>query len=227
MPNVGQFVLHSLANPPLKAGDYTLHGHVDIAGGPAADYDGHIRVTSPRFAMPPDQMLSTFPPANSEGEYETRLPQIVLKRRTLPWERSAAPGDTTTPWLALVVIAEGEATLSGDVVIAECVTPGVVLTGPNDVATGTYLSVTKTVVNKVFPTAADVKLLCHVREVDIRDTELANGDDDGFLAVVMGIDCRTTTKNRRAISRVPHQSRRTTRRVADRRASVRSHVSRD
>ena len=185
MPNIGQFVLRSFANPPLKAGDYTLHGQVDIAGGPAADYDGHIRVTSPRFAMPPDQMLSTFPPANSEGAYETRLPQVVLKRRTLPWERSAAAGDTTTPWLALVVIAEGEATLSGDVAVAECVTPGVVLTGPNDVATGTYLSVTKTVVDKVFPTAADVKLLCHVREVDIRDTELANGDDDGFLAVVM------------------------------------------
>jgi hypothetical protein len=107
MPGIGQFVLHSMANPPLKAGDYTLHGHTDTAGGPTADYDAHIRVTSPRFALPPDQMLSTFPPANSEGAYETRLPQIVLKRRTLPWERSAAPGHTPTPWLALVVIAEG------------------------------------------------------------------------------------------------------------------------
>ena len=185
MPKVGQFVLHSMANPPLKAGDYTLHGHVDTAGGPTADYDGHVRVTSPRFTLPPDQLLSTFPPANSEGAYETRLPQVVLKRRTLPWERSAAPGDNTTPWLALVVVAEGEATLSGDVPVAECVTPGVTLGGPNDVATGTYLSVTQTVVNKIFPTKADVPLLCHVREVDINDTELANGDDDGFLAVVM------------------------------------------
>jgi hypothetical protein len=185
MPGIGQFVLHSMANPPLKAGDYTLHGHTDTAGGPTADYDAHIRVTSPRFALPPDQMLSTFPPANSEGAYETRLPQIVLKRRTLPWERSAAPGDTTTPWLALVVIAEGEATLSGDVPIAQCVTPGLTLQGPSDVATGTYLSVTRTVVNKIFPTKPDVPLLCHVREVDVNDTELANGDDDGFLAVVM------------------------------------------
>jgi hypothetical protein len=185
MPGIGQFVLHSMANPPLKAGDYTLHGHTDSAGGPTADYDAHIRVTSPRFALPPDQMLSTFPPANSQGAYETRLPQIVLKRRTLPWERSAAPGDSTTPWLALVVVAEGEATLSGDVPVAQCVTQGVTLDGPNDVATGTYLSVTQTVVNKVFPTKPDVPLLCHVREVDINDTELAGGDDDGFMAVVM------------------------------------------
>jgi hypothetical protein len=185
MPKVGQFILHSMASPPLKAGDYTLHGHTDSAGGPTADYDAHLRVTSPRFALPPDQLLSTFPPANSQGAYEARLPQVVLKRRTLPWERSAAPGDTTTPWLALVVVAEGEATLSGNVPVAQCVTPGIVLTGPNDVATGTYLSVTQTVINKIFPTKADVSLLCHLREVNIDDTELANGDDDGFLAVVM------------------------------------------
>jgi len=185
MPNVGQFVLHAIANPPLKAGDYTLQGRQDIAGGATEPYNGHLRITSPRYALPADQLLSTFPPANSEGAYENRLPQVVLKRRTLPWERAPEPGRDTTPWLALVVIAEGEGTLSGDTPVAECVTPGRTLTGPNDVATGTYLSVPKTVVDKVFPTADDLPLLCHVREVDIRDTELANGDDDGFLAVVL------------------------------------------
>jgi hypothetical protein len=185
MPNIGQFVLRSIANPPLKAGDYTLQGRMDIAGGPTEQYDGHLRITSPRYSLPPDQMLSTFPPANSEGAYENRLPQIVIKRRTLPWERAPEPGKDTTPWLALVVIAEGEGTLSAQVPIAECVTPGVTLTGPNDVATGIYLGVSQTVVNKIFPREADLPLLCHVREVDIRDTELANGDDDGFLAVVM------------------------------------------
>jgi hypothetical protein len=185
MPNIGQFVLHSKANPPLKAGDYVLQGRQDIAGGPTEPYDGHLRVTAPRYALPADQLLSTFPPANSEGAYENRLPQVVLKRRTLPWERAPKLGQDDTPWLALVVIAEGEGTLSGDTPIAQCVTPGVTLAGPNDVATGTYLSVSETVVNKVFPTEDDLPLLCHVREVDIRDTELANGDDDGFLAVVM------------------------------------------
>ena len=146
MPNIGQFVLHSMANPPIKAGDYVLQGRQDVAGGPTAPYDGHVRITSPRFLMPPDQILSTFPPANSEGAYENRLPQIVLKRRTLPWERSAEAGNNTTPWLALVVIAEGEGTLSADVPIAQCATPVSPLSGPNDVATGVYLAVSKTVV---------------------------------------------------------------------------------
>jgi len=185
MPNIGQFVLHAKADPPLKAGDYVLQGRQAIAGGATEPYDGHVRVTAPRYALPPEQLLSTFPPANSEGAYENRLPQVVLKRRTLPWERSPGAGHDGTPWLALVVIAEGEGTLSGDTPVAQCVTPGVTLAGPSDVATGTYLSVPKTVTDKVFPTADDLPLLCHVREVDVRDTELANGDDDGFLAVVL------------------------------------------
>ena len=44
---------------------------------------------------------------------------------------------------------------------------------------------TQTVVDKVFPTVEDLPLLVHVREVDLADTELANGDDDGWLAVVL------------------------------------------
>ena len=191
MPAIGTFVLHSMANPPLKAADYTLSGQVSLTKpggasvGAVEEQQTHLRVTAPRFQLPPEQMLSTFPPANSEGAYESRLPQIVLKRRTLPWEREPAPGDTTTPWLALVVIAEGEGTLSGDTPVADCVTKGVVLTGTNDVATGNFLSVTRSVIDKVFPMKDELPLLCHVREVDINDTELANGDDDGFLATVI------------------------------------------
>jgi hypothetical protein len=83
------------------------------------------------------------------------------------------------------VIAEGEGAISAESPVAECVTPGVTLSGPNDVPSGVYLSVTETVLDKVFPTKEDLALLSHVREVDIGDTELAMGDDDGFLAVVL------------------------------------------
>lgn len=185
MPSPGHFILHSSAIPPLTAGDYTLQGTQDVAGGPTEPYTGHLRVTSPRFSLPPDQILSSFPPANAEGAFESRQPQIVLRRRTLPWERTMAPAHPEIPWLALVVIAEGEGQLSGDTPIKDCVTPGVTLSGPSDVATGLYLAVSRTVVDKVFPTADDLQLLVHVREVDLNDTELAMGDDDGFLAVVL------------------------------------------
>jgi hypothetical protein len=189
MPQTGHFILHSNVLPQLTAGKYELV--TDQTGLPfdVAAKTTHVTVSSPRFTMPTEQIISTFPPANAEGAFGDRLPQIVLKRRTLPWERNPAEHiePSTTPWLALVVVAEGEAELSTATPIAQCVTQGTTLLDPDDhdVEQGLYLSVTQTVLDKIFPTKDDLALLTHVREVDINDTELANGDDDGWLAVVL------------------------------------------
>lgn len=191
----GKFLLYSYITPALKAGDYRFEasqtitaeqGTHDITAPelPVEELHTHVRVTAPRYQLPPDQVLSTFPPAGTEGSYGSRLPQVVIKRRTLPWERRLT-GDERTPWLALVLIAEGEAELRLNQDVADCVTPGVHLDGVADVAKGNCLVVRRSVVDKVFPTRKDVPLLAHAREVDIHDTELMMGDDDGFLAVVI------------------------------------------
>ncbi len=189
MPKTGHFILHSSVMPELTAGKYDLV--TEQAGLPfkVAAQHTHITVAAPRYTMPTDQILSTFPPANADGAFGDRLPQIVLKRRTLPWERNPAEGVEVSPkpWLALVVVAEGEGQLSAAKPVAQCVTPGTVLLDADDkdVEQGLYLAVTETVVRKIFPCEDDLALLVHVREVDVNDTELANGDDDGWLAVVM------------------------------------------
>lgn len=191
MPRTGHFILHSNVLPSVTAGAYELR--TEQTGLPFAVEPEitHLRVAAPRYTMPTDQILSSFPPANAEGAFGDRLPQIVLKRRTLPWERNPAglPEPSPVPWLALIVVAEGEAELSTATPVAECFTAGTraKLLEPDDrdVEQGLYLAVTETVVRKIFPTAEDLPLLTHVREVDVNDTELANGDDDGWLAVVL------------------------------------------
>ncbi len=198
----GHFQLYAHLTPVLPAGDYRFTTNQDLtATGPKGALDSgdlpveplttYVRVTSPRYQLPPDQVLSTYPPANTEGSYGARLPQIVLKRRTLPWERTVDPegestvDDANTPWLALVVLAEGQGELVLNRPVAECVTPGQVLSGAADVAMGNYLKVRRSVIDSVLPTQRDVPLLAHAREVDIHDTEMMMGDDDGFLAVVI------------------------------------------
>ena len=189
MPKTGFFVLHSSVLPQVTAGRHVLETRQDGLPFEVSPQRTHITVASPRFTMPPDQILSTWPPANAEGHVDDRLPQIVLKRRTLPWERNPAGGanPSPTPWLALVVIAEGEGQLSSPTDVAACMTAGTPWPQPEDKDTdqGLYLAVTQTVVRRLFPRAADLPLLAHVREVDVHDTELAGSDDDGFLAVVM------------------------------------------
>jgi hypothetical protein len=189
MPQTGHFILHSNVMPEITAGRYELRTEQTGLPFEVESEITHIQVAAPRYMMPTDQILSSFPPANAEGAFGDRLPQIVLKRRTLPWERNPASGanPSETPWLALVVVAEGEATLSTAAPVRDCVTPGTALLDPDDqdVEQGLYLAVTETVVKKIFPCKDDLPLLAHVREVDVNDTELANGDDDGWLAVVL------------------------------------------
>jgi hypothetical protein len=184
----GTFRLHPYAEPPLRAGSYTLTGEVGGMPGAVRTMASKVDVVAPRFTLPPDQILGTFPPAGARGSFTSRLPQIVMRRRTLPWERSLDLEAATapTPWLALVLIAEGEAQLLSDVDVAQCVSAGVTLTGERDVPKSSCLEVPEEVVQRTFPTVEDLRLLAHVRAVDIADTELAMGDDDGWLAVVMG-----------------------------------------
>jgi hypothetical protein len=195
----GKFQLYPRYDPPLKAGLYRFTseqqitasglGHTMAAGDTpnVQQLQTHVRVRSPQYALPPDQVLSTFPPANHEGDFGSRLPQIVIKRRTLPWERTVDddPDHEALPWLALVLIAEGEAEVRLNKPVAECVTPGVHPDPPADVEVGNYLAIGASVVKRLFPTRGEIGLLAHVREVDVKDTELMMGDDDGFLAVVI------------------------------------------
>ena len=197
MLRIGYFILHSNYLPAITAGSYQLQS--DHEGLPedkdheplkVATQTVNLKVSAPRYVMPTDQILSSYPPANAEGGFANRLPQVVLKRRTLPWERNPAGGSdvSTTPWLALVVVAEGEASLStAPAPVAECVTPGLQLpqADDRDVDKALYLEVTQTVLNKIFPCQEDLELLTHVREVNIHDTELMGGDDDGWLSVVL------------------------------------------
>ena len=194
VPGNGEFLLYPNIPPKLLAGKYTLTAEQTVTANgrtaaqlPVDALDVHLDVRSPRLVLPPDQVLSTFPPAESEGAYGSRLPQVVIRRRTLPWERKIAGAPTTpvTPWLALVVVAEGEATLVPNVPAAQTITPGVTLAGAIDADVGNCLEIRQSMVHTIFPTRKDVPLLAHARHVDINDTELMMGDDDGFLAVVV------------------------------------------
>ena len=69
------------------------------------------------------------------------------------------------------------------------------LDGEQDVAKGNYLRRAPVDPRQVCPRGKDVPLLAHARQVDIHDTELMMGDDDGFLSVVISnrLPCPAST----------------------------------
>ena len=184
MVSPGTFVLHDAVRPAVPDGAYelTITQHLDPPGQSVDALTKYLAVTGPRFTLPPDQPLSFFPPENATGAFGTRLPQIVLRRRTLPWERLIDQSEPDLPWLALVLLADGEGQLTTGQPVD---TTGLPDPDLRDSDTRDVLTVTERVVQQVFPAKQDLPWLCHVREVDLADTELALGDDDGWLAVVL------------------------------------------
>lgn len=61
-----------------------------------------------RFSLNPQDILSVFPPAGSNGDHANCLPHVLINRSTLPWERlpfahDKADEHSAVPWMAILL----------------------------------------------------------------------------------------------------------------------------
>ena len=158
-------------------------------------------VTGPRFTLDAAEIHASYPPANAEGPFDTRLPMVVLRRRTLPWERELAavggdPEGDITPWVALLLFEEDEIKLLdppnctvGTIVNGDSSENVDALTGlPGTIDTsqpclGIQVSLSK--FKEVAPTLEELRLLAHARQVNTADKELLGQDKDGWFSVIV------------------------------------------
>ena len=74
----------------------------------AFDTELNFVIQGSRFELPQPEIHAVFPPAGSRGDHSHVLPHVALKSSTLPWERLSQPNTQKAPWLALILIHEGE-----------------------------------------------------------------------------------------------------------------------
>jgi hypothetical protein len=208
-PPAGSMYLYDAMTPPLRAGDYRFVATAEarLGGSQGTQQVTDTRaftVDAPRFNLPPNEVAGVFPPRNGHGPFEDSLPQMVLGRRTLPWERkldsegglpapnrpldppAPEPADAV-PWLALLLFEESECTLLPQVPLTQVVPAGVYtrLGRPAGVFCDA-VEARADLVDAILPSLDELQVLTHVRQVNVDDRELAAGDSDGWFAVVMG-----------------------------------------
>jgi hypothetical protein len=200
-PPRGFMYLYDDIQPATVDGVYKLTVSTDISYDKtvqSAPTDRYLNIVGPRFALDPALVANVYPPRNGQGAYEDALPQIVLKRRTLPWERASglpvpAPDpdlptqNGSIPWLALLVFQDGEPytllqnqhliDVVGSSVFVKLGSPANVLCDAIETDLGLLW--------EMLPTSHEMRLLAHVREVNVEDRELNAGSSDGFFSVVM------------------------------------------
>ncbi|HLL00119.1 MAG TPA: hypothetical protein VK539_06000 [Myxococcaceae bacterium] len=192
----GSIRLYDEVDPGLDAGLYRVRAAVEIkertssalvAPAPAEE-QAFVEVTAPRFSVTPDEVAACHPPPGASGAFATRLPHVVLGRRSLPWERRLGG---VTPWIALLVFRKDEARLTGPLPLRTAVgntvfgrlhalTP---IAGDGPPVTVVSFADANTL-RRILPSRDDVALLCHARQVSLGDSALSMGDDDGWFAIV-------------------------------------------
>jgi hypothetical protein len=202
-PPKGCMYLFDFATPPLKPGSYRMHTSTDVTvqgkPQPLAD-DRFFDVVGPRFTLAPTEVAGVFPPRNGHGPFSEALPQIAIKRRTLPWERPLddkkpipAPSDGQglppsypTPFLALLLFEEGEYILLQGAPLENVVPKAVFqrLGSPQNILCDA-VEADASLVDAIMPSKEELQLLTHVRWVNKDDRELSVEGSDGWFAIVM------------------------------------------
>lgn len=138
----------------------------------------HLVTRAPRLRLDGDQIAGCYPSPGSTTSGQQFLPHVALTRRTLPWERQVEPGWDGAPWMALLVLCEGdqEPRAGRSWQIAR-----------EDGDGSERLTISDALLRTVLPSKEDLPLLAFGCTLPAGDG-LGNEDADGHIAVVLG--CR-------------------------------------
>jgi hypothetical protein len=187
--------------PALPDGTYTLAVTQAVTPGndPEQTFSATYSLTvgGPRFAIAPTDLHSRFPAPSSLGSYATLLPQAVLARATLPWERALdgaalTAGALPTPFVALLVVS-GDAPPVRPGTVDNLLSPPIGTLGPKvtlepyeqGTDTCNYVDLPLQQYLTVMPTEHDLGWLAHLRQADTTAKALGEAPPDGWFAVVI------------------------------------------
>jgi hypothetical protein len=207
----GELEVASCQPPGIDDGTYTFTVQQKVAGG---DNDGYtytqdytVTVVGPRFSLDPAQIVSLYPPPGSSGRYLDSLPQAVIERVTLPWERTlwadqparrpTEPTDSPVPFVAVLVLDGSEAPAPRAMTVGDLITTGSPsILGPanmtldSDEATTdrcTLVDLDAETFLQVTPLVSELPYLAHCRKVDPSSQPTpAQWDADPWYSVVLG-----------------------------------------
>ncbi len=189
--------LYDAYHPALTAGAYRVVMQQSVAldgttDGKAHHYyrDDAFFVQSPRYHIDENDIHAHYPPAGAMGDFNRHIPNIVLRKRALPWERVLAVGpDRRAPWMALFLLTEEEFQDNGGEAAIQVVKPSALLRpdrkstdgavllpkltmepgGDADDLRVTVIDLGRSLAQSACPSLDDLPLLVHVRKVPMQD----------------------------------------------------------
>jgi len=206
--------LYNNSLPALQANRYAIEVRQEVEftdGNPTKPEFAHCQqflVQGARFSLDATALHSVYPPGGSLGEYKDALPNIVLTKPALPWERSLDEHDPArdVPWMALLLFDPEELIVAADNAspTRSAVYPIQEILNPSDQAVfrpklalnpieqaqtdlkAMAIDISTETFKKIVPAYEELPYLAHVRQVNPEDKEFRAATLDGWFAVVVG-----------------------------------------
>lgn len=204
---MGQMCFAESCLPLLQSGEYQLTAWMDGKElGKSQVSSQTVEVKGPRFTLNPEDILGVSPAPGVKGNYETVLPQVTLRRKSLPWERSIHPCGLTAvrgdgkakkenPWLYVFLLAGDEIVpvqaMAAKEVIAppkDVFFPHLTLEGEEGEELVSYIDVDAGLFESIFPGEEELCYLAHARKKGEGNANRAvkNQTQEDWYSVVMG-----------------------------------------
>ena len=200
-------ILEESCLPPLQSGTYTLTAAQETdALGPGAPVSAVFAVEGPRLRLDPSEIDCVYPPAGLSGSYQSCLPQITFRRKTLPWERALDAEKTLRsaadhtgrpllerPWLALLCL-QGEELASLETAPAGQAAapppgtyfPKLTLLDSERDELCRYLDLDTDLFLRVMPRPDELALLCHGRKVTRSNQTRQDETAEDWVSILAG-----------------------------------------
>ncbi|WP_371347171.1 hypothetical protein [Ancylobacter sp. IITR112] len=199
--------------PALSAGSHRLVVQQSLtysdAGGAAKAHhyyrDETFLVRGPRFFLDESDIHARYPAPGATGDFNRHIPNIVLRKRALPWERELSlTGTARAPWMALFLLSEAEFQAQGGEAAVQTLAPETLFTANRRSADGTVLfpslepepdkeagqqrvsviDLDRALAAALCPSADDLSRLAHVRQVEMGDKPRAAMHGAGEFPVI-------------------------------------------
>ncbi|MDO4337645.1 MAG: hypothetical protein Q4C91_06095 [Eubacteriales bacterium] len=175
--------------PALKSGDYRITVRVDgDILGKSEVLTQDFSVEGPRFDLK-EEVVSIYPGSGAEGHFGKCLPHVLLKRKTIPWERGVSaqaafaasgqqeePPSGVVPWLWLMLLSGNEIveinTGTAEKVTApadKIRTPELTLNNEEKGRSCQYIDVDQELFSAILPSKKELSWLSHGRSLSGED----------------------------------------------------------
>ena len=204
---VGDIEFFDKMIPPLLAGDYSATISQTLTWESKTETfqrTQNFTVQAPRFSLNAADVQSVFPAAGSTGKFENILPQIVLNKRTLPWEhvRKGRPRHAVVGLLVLdaeqIMVRErrerADCTLAASFQLGygQSELGGGIGAGHSHLDYGRPIRINIRTIDlsidtfkALVPHESEMPLLAHCREVNMKHKEILDMKYSGWFSLVV------------------------------------------